>query len=150
MMKFLCDAMLGKLARWLRIMGYDTVLATTQSDSELLWIANSEDRILLTRDASIPGVHVPEELFDQLVFLAREVGLEIPVEPRPKRCPVCNGELVPTKEGLPEGVNHGWKCTKCGKLYWEGSHWKRMRQFLTRVKKEVESEKSTQVNNLNV
>ncbi len=131
--------MLGKLARWLRILGYDTELASREKDSELMVRARTEGRILLTRDKSIQGIHLPDRLEDQLVFLAK-LGLTIPPEPRPRRCPVCNGELEPIQAGLPEGVDHGWKCRKCGKLYWEGSHWRRMKAFLARVRSRVENE----------
>ncbi len=142
-MKFLCDAMLGKLARWLRIMGYDTELATTEADADLVERADREDRVLLTRDKYVNGVHVPEGLVDQLVFLALNFGLEIPIEPVPTRCPVCNGELVRTSEGLPDGVSSGWVCTSCGKKYWAGSHWVRMKKFLLRVRNRVENLESS-------
>ncbi len=135
--------MLGKLARWLRIIGYDTILATNEKDSELKRIAKEENRIVLTRDASITGsnvVHVPEDLEDQLVFLAKTLGLEIPEGPVPRFCPVCNGKLIPTNSGLPPGIEKGWKCQKCGKVYWGGSHWKRMRVFLARVRSKIENQ----------
>ena len=132
--------MLGKLARWLRILGYDTELASREKDSELIVRARMEGRILLTRDKSIQGIHLPDGLEDQLVFLAKNLGMKIPSEPQPRYCPACNGELEPIQGGLPEGVDHGWKCRKCGKLYWEGSHWRRMRTFLARVRSRVENE----------
>ena len=74
-MKFLCDAMLGRLARWLRITGYDTELATTEADTDLVERADREGRILLTRDKSVSGVHVPSGLANQLIFLALNFGL---------------------------------------------------------------------------
>ncbi len=140
-MRFLCDAMLGKLARWLRIIGYDTELATNEGDSSLEARARLEGRILLTLDKSVKGLHLPSQnLDDQLVFLARELGMEIPSEPIPLRCPKCNGELEPTSVGLPNYVDKGWKCKRCGQLYWEGSHWMRMRSFLKRVRDKISSQ----------
>lgn len=130
--------MLGKLARWLRIIGYDTILADKQKDSELVRLAKSEDRVLLTLDKSVPGVHLPSsDLEDQLVFLAKELGIEIPGEPVPLFCPECNGRLKETKDKLPKYVNKGWICTSCGKVYWEGSHWRRIRGFLSRVRRRL-------------
>ncbi len=138
-MKFLCDAMLGKLARWLRIMGYDTLLATNEPDKEIVRKASVDGRIVLTLDSSMRGQNVlqlPHGLEDQIAFLAR-YGLYVPEEPVPKHCPVCNGKLVPTTSGLPPGVSRGWVCEDCGKVYWEGSHWKRMREFLRRIRERV-------------
>ncbi len=141
-MKFICDAMLGKLAKWLRIMGYDTELAGRVSDAELVRIAKAEKRLILTRDKGIKdnAVYMPESIEDQLVKLARMGLITIPDEPVPRRCSVCNGELEPITTGLPYGIKSGWKCKKCGKVYWAGSHWKRIRVFLKRIRQRIESE----------
>ena len=120
-MRFFCDAMLGKLARRLRIFGYDCGLAPNGApDSEVVRLA--EGRILLTRDrelAKLPNsLYVPgTTIRSQLSLLYEKYGIRLTVEP--SRCPLCNGKLVEAKTAN----GPGWKCTTCGHEYWKGSHW---------------------------
>ncbi len=133
-MRFFCDAMLGKLARWLRIFGYDCGLAPERAaDSEVLSLA--EGRILLTRDkelARLPNaLYVPgNTIKSQLSLLYRRYHIRLAITPT--RCPLCNGKLV--KAETPNGP--GWKCTSCGKEYWQGSHWKRIAELAEEVRRE--------------
>ena len=139
---FLCDAMLAKLARWLRMFGYDTELASPEeSDEEILERARMEGRIVLTHDrilAKHKGVFlVPETQVEQMRFLIRKFGIEISENPVPIYCSKCNGRLRDAKpEELPKFVTRGWVCTECGQQYWEGSHWKGIKKFVEKCRKD--------------
>jgi len=136
---FMCDAMLGKLARWLRLLGFDVELAGDgEGDKAIAARARAEGRILVTRDSDIHGDGVVllkgTELAGQLRELVEATGIELPSTPSPGKCTLCNGELEPTEEGLPEGVSEGWRCVDCRHLFWVGSHWKKIGEFLSRAK----------------
>lgn len=139
MVKFAADAMLGRLAKWLRIIGYDTFFKADIDDAGLVEIARAEGRIILTRDAMLAGRlaasrHLligDDDPFAQLRQAVMELGLAITEEALLTRCTVCNGALEEApKEGVrglvPEyvfGSNDSFtKCPSCGRLYWTGTH----------------------------
>ncbi|MFQ6012724.1 MAG: Mut7-C RNAse domain-containing protein [Thermoplasmata archaeon] len=142
--RFLCDHMLGTLARWLRLLGYDTAYPGAREDAELLSTAEGEGRVLLTRDKDLAGRSGARGLYvasDDLDEQIRQVLTEL--RPRAKdpmsRCAVCNGVLhEATREAargaVPEGVwrrqEQFWRCTACGQYYWRGTHWEHMRPRL--------------------
>jgi hypothetical protein len=133
--KFVADHMLGSLARWLRMMGYDTVYDKGLDDKQLAELARSENRSLLTRDKELakePGALLLEQddLDSQLKAAGAKFGLKHNEDMI--RCSTCNGDLLqlPKEEAkavVPEGAFAGndrfWKCSKCGKVFWKGSHW---------------------------
>ncbi len=138
-MKLLCDHMLGSLARWLRLMGYDTAYPEPGPDRDLIDRARTEGRILLTRDkelaARVPGaVQIrSDELEVQIREVAGVLGLGL-VNPL-SRCSLCNEVLVPVppqdvKGLVPEAVRSRhqefWRCPSCKRVYWQGSHWDKM------------------------
>jgi len=145
--RFAADEMLGSLARWLRLMGYDTMYAKDVEDSKILEIAREENRYLLTRDKELSqrigeqGLYVEsDDLDEQLVRVSARYNLE--PDPDKTRCTVCNGELrTVTKEEavghVPEGALENntvfYVCTECGKYYWRGSHWKNISKRLQDV-----------------
>ncbi len=133
--RFVADHMLGSLARWLRIMGYDTVYDKTLDDPGIAALARAESRFVLTRDRELakePGALMIEadDLDLQLKAIAEKYGLKFHDDLI--RCSACNGELAnldkaQAKESVPEGAFENndkfWKCSKCGKVYWKGTHW---------------------------
>ncbi|MCS7144116.1 MAG: Mut7-C RNAse domain-containing protein [Archaeoglobaceae archaeon] len=154
-MKFICDRMLGKLAVWLRISGYDTLYIgefTAENEDDFL-IENFKDRVLLTKDrrlfskAKKYGRKVllirSNDVAEQMKEL-KEIGVKFQIVM--DRCSVCNNFLrKPTKEealtvlkeqGLPEDMLERyelWFCENCRKLYWMGGHWVNMVRFLKKI-----------------
>ena len=134
-MRFLCDHMLGTLAKWLRFLGYDTAYPGPLGDNELKALAAKEDRVLLTRDRELSGrvpgaVYVESDDLDaQLAHVVRAFGLT--AKDAMSLCSVCNVpiEAVPkdaAKGHVPDGVyarhQEFWRCRQCGRYYWPGSH----------------------------
>lgn len=136
--KFLCDAMLGSLARWLRFFGFDaTYLDPGVPDRVLAALARSEGRWLLTRDRELAAVGPrtslvrSETLDDQLVEVLSRHGLLPTAELERARCGECNGDLEPVEreevaEVIPPYVAatapRFRRCSGCGRVYWPGSH----------------------------
>jgi uncharacterized protein with PIN domain len=148
-MRFAADRMLGKLAKWLRILGYDTVCSQNLADKEFLELA-MQDRILLSRNTRLVGKAglIFVEANDpkvQLQSVVRILGLEPDPDKFFSRCTVCNGPLDPAEPGdVVERVpDHIWarhntfsECKACGKVYWEGSHIDRSRSEIQRLLEE--------------
>lgn len=143
---FFADAMLGRLARWLRVLSYDTAYDAEIDDPDLVARADAESRVLLTRDRHLvthlrPArsvlIHSDVPL-DQLHEVVGACDLGPPAELF-TRCPVCNGALRPATpveqrdlvpvaaQALPGPVH---RCPRCGRVYWLGSHTERMRRTL--------------------
>ena len=147
--RFAADAMLGRLARWLRVLGYDTFYDIGVADPVLVRLAQEERRLLLTRDRHLLRELRPawslevrqDEPLHQLRELVRELRLPAPPELF-TRCLLCNAALqvmdrAEAQPLLPEGVRElpgpVRRCPACGRLYWGGSHVRRMRAALERV-----------------
>jgi uncharacterized protein with PIN domain len=134
--KLLADGMLGRLAKWLRLLGYDTVYDSDADDDELARRARAEGRLLLTRDRELADRRGLRTLFVGSETLEEQVSqvqadLGAPPDPALSRCSVCN---EPLEEATPEEVAgqvppyvlrvHGEfrRCPHCGRVYWPGSH----------------------------
>ncbi len=145
-MKFIADEMLGRLAKWLRICGFDTAYFRHVRDSELFRLSILENRVLLTRDTLLirrRGIKnflfiSHDQPLEQIKQVVRELNIPYPAEPF-SRCIMCNDLLEPyTKEEacrtVPEYVcktqNVFGKCPKCHKIYWKGTHYARMERIL--------------------
>ncbi|HEC76112.1 MAG TPA: hypothetical protein ENI33_02490 [Thermoplasmatales archaeon] len=140
-MKFICDEMLGTLAKWLRIFGYDTRYAKDMDDEKIIEIALKEDRIVLTRDKmlsrkALKGLYIEEkDLKKQIERVVKKFKLDIEKNIF-SRCTVCNIPVVgierdKVKGKVPESVwknnKEFWTCPKCGRIYWMGSHWENIK-----------------------
>jgi len=148
MPRFLCDAMLGTLARWLRLLGYDAELARPEErDAAIAARAAREGRWLLTRDRELAArgprtvLVRAEELEAQLVEVVERLGLE-PGPLAGTRCAACNGGVEPAarEEVAPVVPPHVLRtapsfrrCRRCGRVYWRGSHVERIERRLERV-----------------
>lgn len=147
--RFVLDIHLGKLATSLRLLGFDTLYRNDFEDEELARISSSQERILLTHDRGLlmrsmvsHGYYVrntdPQQ---QVPEVMRRFNLFELVSPF-KRCLRCNGVLEPVaKESvidqLPETVqlqnNEFHRCCDCAQIYWKGSHYERLQQFIDSV-----------------
>jgi uncharacterized protein len=146
--RFVCDASLGGLARWLRAAGYEAEWTEESAADELLRKARAGGSTLLTTDSrmlertvirngSVPVQWLPSDLprIAQLKMLMRDLGLK----PRAPRCMSCGGELRAVPKGdvadrIPPRTAR-WKdeyyvCAGCGQLFWEGTHWERITRQL--------------------
>ena len=144
--RFLADAHLGGLARLLRLAGFDTLYENGLTDAQIEALAREDGRIVLTRDRELlkrrgitHGCFVralrPRE---QLREVIERLDLMRSVQPF-TRCLACNAMLAPIDKSavcdrLPPNVrechDRFTACTGCGRIYWEGSHWRRMRSIV--------------------
>jgi hypothetical protein len=155
--RILFDEMLKNLAHWCRILGIDSEFMTGKSDSQLLEHAKKNGLVFVTRDLPLyerckkRGVRCilvkDEDLEDQIAQVLNETGAEVTF-PEKTRCASCNGELeVVGKETLGGQVPQKtfehrekfWKCKSCGKIFWEGSHWKNINRIFETVKARLNS-----------
>jgi len=138
--KFLVDFMLGRLAKWLRILGYDTVYADRTFDEKLILNSLKEGRVLVTRNKRVSSKRawkltlIKDDKFpEQIKQLVLEHKLNLNKDYFFTRCALCNAELKPVEDketirGLvPEYVfktsQKFSRCPDCGKLFWPGTHY---------------------------
>jgi uncharacterized protein with PIN domain len=150
-MKFLCDQMLGTLAKWLRIYGFDTFYANSEiDDSKLLDISKNENRILITRDKTLIQIACRENI-KTINIKTKEIDKQISIVlsniklDKTKilsRCIICNSLIVEIKKKnvkgkVPERVFNNiekfWFCKRCDKIYWKGSHYEKMVEKINKL-----------------
>jgi uncharacterized protein with PIN domain len=140
-MRFVADSMLGKLARYLRIMGYDTVYQETYTDQRLSDLVE-EGRVLLTRSNArfskySDSIFIDRDLVrDQLQAVDRKIGLNRDQNKWFTRCSVCNAMLSEVdrevaRQHVPDFVLLSYPqkvrfCPRCERFYWPGTHRERM------------------------
>ncbi|MCK4902597.1 MAG: Mut7-C RNAse domain-containing protein [Thermoplasmatales archaeon] len=143
-MKFLCDQMLGTLAKWLRIYGFDTFYASRDMDDpEVLEISKKENRILISRDKNLI-IAARRENLKTIEISTTDLDEQISIvlgNIKPdktkilSRCIICNAKVEDIKkqnveDKVPEKVFKNkekfWLCKNCNKIYWQGSHYEKM------------------------
>ena len=144
--RFALDVHLGKLARYLRLLGFDALYRNDYEDAELACLSRAEQRILLTRDRDLlKRAMVTHGFFVRATDPRRQIeevldrlDLYRAIQPF-LRCPRCNGLLATASkrqvwERLPPKtriyVEAFWACGQCGQVYWEGSHLPHIRRFI--------------------
>jgi len=151
-MKFIVDVMLGKLAKWLRILGYDTVYDNQFSDEDLFFKAHQEKRILLTRDKELSQRMNPQYTFFVTELLVQEqvkhVAAKFNLNTKDfifTRCILCNSPISTISKQevfskVPEYVfrttGQFYYCPSCDKIYWPGTHIKQVREILKSLSEE--------------
>jgi uncharacterized protein with PIN domain len=146
--RLLADAMLGKLARWLRLLGYDTTYAADWDDATIVRLARAEGRVILTRDRALSQRRGVRALYLASERLEQQVGqileeLCLPPAQAGTRCSVCNDMLhrvakADLRERVPPYVFETQEvfrhCPTCDRIYWPGGHWARMQPVLRRLR----------------
>jgi len=150
---FIVDAMLGNLAKKLRIIGYDSKYFSSIEDEKLILIAKNEKRIILTKDEQLSKnaekqnigfvlIRGNDEL-EQIAQINGKIKLErFVMDTNNSRCIACNGNLQQVEKyriigKIPEGVlereKSFWMCDSCKKVYWEGTHFEKLQEFVTKL-----------------
>ena len=156
-MKFLADGMLGKLARWLRILGNDVIYSVEFDDSELLELAKKDERVLLTKDLKLYKRAISRGLDyyyvegktepDRIAEVAKRYSLPLVIDMDKSHCPICNTKLAAaSKEQLQNELEKNtftyyskfWKCSNCGQIYWQGAHWTQINNTLNQARAKLE------------
>jgi uncharacterized protein len=148
-MKFIVDCMLGKLAKWLKILGFDTVYLNKAEDRDLLLLARREKRVLLTKDhdlllaaAGLPSLLVESDSWEEQVAQVLD-AFRLRERARPhSRCLACNLAL----KGIPktqarnlvtpfvlERAPSFAVCPSCGRVFWPGTHFQDMDKKIGRI-----------------
>ena len=146
--KFVCDVMLGTLAKWLRILGFDTKYSKDFEDEEILKIAEEENRVVLTRDKLLANkakkaVYINERgLDEQIKKVLNELKINVDEGKILTRCILCNVkvekiEKEKVKGKVPphvfENHNEFWICPNCQRIYWAGTHWQNMEEKIKKI-----------------
>lgn len=152
-LRFIADVMLGRLARWLRILGYDTAYDKAITDEALVERAVREDRWLLTRDKNLAlrrllrGRHtliLSDDVEGQLRQLHRDLKIDLDLtHRRAYRCADCNVALTSTSHAdaaplvpLFVALEHREfrQCPHCRRVFWPGTHWQDLDRRLTAIR----------------
>jgi uncharacterized protein with PIN domain len=154
MKKFTVDAMLGKLALWLRLTGHDTRFDTEMHDDELLKVSILEGRVLITSDAelheraqnrNLDSLLLKGSVDEGVAQVFSEYGIPPTVDPARSRCSKCNGSLVTIKDADKERVKklvfeqtfdyyeEFWLCEDCNSVFFQGGHWKNIELYMKRI-----------------
>lgn len=148
-LRFFADAQLGRLARYLRLLGFDTLFESGVDDAELVRRAGHERRIVLSRDRGLlmrravtHGIHIRRDApRDQLTQVMQRCDLATQARPF-TRCMECNGliEAVTKAEVLARlepATRHYydafWRCTACDRIYWKGTHYRRLEALVAKL-----------------
>ncbi len=153
-MRFVVDAMLGRLATWLRLTGQDTLYLHDCADGELLRLAREQERILLTSDGTlyeqatrqgITAMLVRGDVDNEIADVFRHFRIAPKVNPDTARCSKCNGRLIHLTGDQKERVNglvpeqtynyydEFWLCEDCHSVYFKGSYWTNITSYMKRI-----------------
>ena len=150
---FFVDAMLGNIARKLRLMGFDSKYEHDIDDDDLINLAKKDNRIIISRDENL--VKKALKLGIKSIFLEKNQETKqfqeiidkldlkkIEINGEKARCPLCNFETIPVNKNkisniVPKKVldqnEKFWKCTNCSKIFWEGSHIDNLQKFVSEL-----------------
>lgn len=155
---FFVDAMLGNIARKLRLLGYDSRYFSDIDDEKLIESAREEKRIVISKDEELIrrvqklGIRsvliTKEDEVEQFFEIINVVNLKrIQINGDTARCPKCNSltEVV-DKDMIMKKIPHGvlksndkfWKCECCNKIYWEGTHIKNLQEFVGKINERLQ------------
>ena len=150
---FVVDAMLGNLAKKLRVLGYDSKYFSSIEDDKIILIAKNEKRVILTKDEQLTKIAEKQSVsfvlirgndeLEQIVQINTKIKLDrFVVDTNNSRCIACNGKLESVEKfriigKIPEGIlereQEFWMCDSCKKVYWEGTHFQKLQEFATKL-----------------
>ena len=150
---FIVDAMLGNLAKKLRVLGYDSTYFSSIEDEKLVLIAKNEKRIILTKDEllckkaqnqNITAILIRgNDELEQISQIHQSIRFEkFVIDTNNSRCIICNGKLQPIEKyraigKIPEGIlereDKFWMCDGCKKIYWQGTHFEKLQEFADKL-----------------
>jgi len=153
-MLFLVDAMLGNIAKKLRLFGFDSEYFSDIDDSKLIEKAKNENRIIISKDRNlierarkneISSVYITQENeIEQFLEILKITHLELDeISGDSARCTKCNSSTskiskLELENKIPQGVleynEKFWKCDVCDQIYWEGTHIKNLQEFVRKIK----------------
>lgn len=155
---FFVDAMLGNIARKLRLLGYDSQYFSDIDDEKLIDSARKEKRIIISKDEELikkaqklgmRSIHITKEKeVEEFLEIINSVNLKrIQINGNIARCPKCNSltesvdkEII--KERIPQGVlklnDKFWICKCCNQIYWEGTHIKNLQEFVGKINERLQ------------
>lgn len=150
---FIVDGMLGNLARKMRLLGYDSRYESSAEDSDLIKMAEKQRRVIVTKDENLSKsaekmglatvlIRGNDEV-EQIVQIATKLGLSsFAIDSNSSRCVDCNGKLeaidkIRVMNKVPAGIYERqekfWVCRDCKKIYWEGTHFEKLREFVDKL-----------------
>lgn len=148
-MKFILTKELGRLAKWLRILGFDTEYFREEKISSLIITALRDNRIIITRNRRLSEKQPAKALYiksehirEQIEEVLKALNLRPDERAMFSRCTVCNVELRPmekekVKVKVPEYVfktqNEFYTCLNCKRIYWQGTHWGNVKKTLEEI-----------------
>jgi uncharacterized protein with PIN domain len=156
--------MLGKLTRWLRMIGYEATYLNDTEDHDLLALAKHDSLILLTSDEELYRTATSRSIesflvqgkseSERLAEVAARYKLNLQIDTTNSRCPICGWAIIETPKDRVEGLvppatfkvyQSFWVCTnpECAKVYWQGSHWKKIEQTLADARNMLDNEKNS-------
>ncbi|MEM3208545.1 MAG: Mut7-C RNAse domain-containing protein [Candidatus Micrarchaeaceae archaeon] len=152
-MRLVADVMMAKLARWLRLAGIPIQDAQGSDDSAVIRFVKHRHALLITADRRLAEragrrrfrvlLVSQKDLDSQIAFVMKSLGLKISAMPS-MICPVCNIKLRSVSKGyvrskVPERAykmhRKFYTCTKCGRIYWHGTHWDAIERRFRRVRR---------------
>ena len=156
-MLFLVDAMLGNIAKKLRLLGFDSEYFSDIDDSELIEKAKKEKRAIVSRDChlidrakknEILSLYVTKENeIEQILEILETMNLRVDeITGDIARCTKCNSTTsriskLKIRNKIPQGVleynDKFWKCDECDQIYWEGTHIKNLQEFVHKINRDI-------------
>jgi uncharacterized protein len=140
---FACDVMLGRTAKWLRMLGFDVFYDNRAADADLKKLCLAENRVLLTKDMALhesmpPGAsRLVESVYTRELLKEIVSAYRLDLFTLPPRCSLCNGELEAIGKDLVQSLvppyvfrtqSRFQRCRRCRKIYWPGTHLGRIAQ----------------------
>jgi uncharacterized protein with PIN domain len=143
--KFICDFMLGRLAKWMRLLGFDTAYFRNTNGKTIIYHSKKGGRTILTRSKILSEKYddliliESENLIEQLKQITNIAKINLPFS----RCPICNIQTKKVdkeeiKNAVPPYVleihNDFKRCPECGRVFWKGTHYKEIKKVINEIK----------------